>query len=124
MTTARSKTDWFKRKPRTATSAPAWTTRTLLSRRGLDGGSTSDALDPDPAPRRTLPAGQSTRKKRKTPFAQIPGQVDVLPPVDDGSSNWNKAGSSTNDPDATSSLDRPMTWLPIAQGTIDPTPRR
>jgi hypothetical protein len=101
--------------------------RALLTHRGLDGGESSDALDPGPAPRRTLPAGRSNRKKRKTPFAQIPGQIDVLPPTDDNgsSSGWGQPSPPrVDDSDTTSSLDRPMNWLPIARGSVAPSPSR
>ncbi len=101
--------------------------RSLLTRRGLDGD-TSETLDPGPAaPRRTLPAGRSNRKPRKTPFAQIPGRVDVLPPADDSATapGWSRpTDPPSDDPGPTSSLDRPAVWLPVARGTIEPMPSR
>lgn len=98
--------------------------RTLLSRRGLDGGGEPDsgALDPGPS-RKALPAGQSNRKRRKTPFAQIPGRIDVLPPADDDPSSpgWGKpAPSGFAEPGPTGNTDRPTIWLPVARGATEP----
>ncbi|MDR3632708.1 MAG: cell division protein ZapB [Isosphaeraceae bacterium] len=52
--------------------------------RGNGADASASSLDPEPVdpPQRTLPAGRSTKKKRKPPFAQIPGRVDEPPPSD------------------------------------------
>jgi outer membrane murein-binding lipoprotein Lpp len=104
--------------------------RTLLGRRGLDGGaeSSDSLLDPaGGAAHKTLPAGQSNRKRRKTPFAQIPGRIDVLPPTDtdapSGSTpGWGKpTGPSGDDLGPTSQNDRSPLWLPVARGSSAPS---
>jgi hypothetical protein len=107
--------------------------RTLLGRRGLDG----DSLEPSGASaRNTIPAGESSRKRRKTPFAQIPGRIDPIPPAgtdptpaadDDGyGRSWGKpAGPTRDDIGPTSQTDRSTLWLPIARGAADNAkPRR
>ena len=50
--------------------------RTLLSDRGIDSG---NGVAGSNNSQRTIPAGQSTRKKRKPPFAQIPDRIDSAP---------------------------------------------
>lgn len=106
--------------------------RTLLARRGLDAGSepSSDGLEPAGGPaRQTLSAARSNRKRRKPPFAQIPGRVNILPPSDgdeSGPSNgWGKpAAPSDGDPGPTSQIDRSPLWLPVARGATEPSPPR
>ena len=85
--------------------------RALLKRKGLDGGEMADSSVPDPGPERprtTLPAGRSTRKPRKPPFAQVPGRVDPLPPAEGG----DEAGPQSR-------LEDPAVWLPVARGTTE-----
>lgn len=104
--------------------------RSLLAQRGLDGGGGGSASDHlDPAPRKTLPTGQSSRKRRKPPFAQIPGRIDVLPPSSDdatSSPGWGKSAKPDHeDPGPTSRLDRSSLWLPVARGATEPpNPKR
>jgi len=103
--------------------------RSVLAQRGLDGGSSSNLDSLDPVPRKTLPTGQSNRKRRKPPFAQIPGRIDVLPPSSDDSTSspgWGKsADPAHDDPGPTSGLDRSSLWLPVARGATEPpNPRR
>jgi hypothetical protein len=98
--------------------------RSLLGQRGLDPG--PSGLD---SGGRTLPAGRSTKKPRKAPFAQIPGRIDSLPPAEDDPAPERGRGTtplpSGNDPGPTSRLDRSPLWLPVARGTTEPTgPRR
>jgi hypothetical protein len=38
--------------------------------------------EPPGDPPQTLPAGRSSRTRRKPPFARIPGRIDTLPPAD------------------------------------------
>ena len=101
--------------------------RTLLTQRGLGGDAGSSALDLGPV-RKTLPAGQSNKKRRRAPFAQIPGRIDVLPPTDDDPSTpgWSKSPTpGFIEPGSTSGLDRPTIWLPVARGaTESPRSRR
>ncbi len=91
--------------------------RNLLRGRGVaESGPEVDA------PPKTLPAGQSSRKKRKPPFARIPGRLDPLPALDDDSDS-----PSTRDPEADgpqSRLDRNNAWLPVVGGLLDPAPSR
>ena len=92
--------------------------RALLSRRGSGA---SDGFDPDPSNSgKALPAGRSTRKPRKPPFAQIPGRIDEAPPADDEGSDarsFEPRSSWRADPGAQSSRSDPGLWLPVAQGS-------
>jgi hypothetical protein len=98
--------------------------RQVLSQRGLDdsllsGGSRADSGGADSA--RTLPAGQSNRKRRKAPFAQIPGRIENAPssePVDDSFVNPKQPIGDGLGPQGSLDSER---WLPIAQGTSDST---
>jgi hypothetical protein len=79
---------------------------------------------------RTLPAGQSTRKRRKPPFARIPGQVDVLPPVwDDNEPRRDRDTANDrsdvgqNDAERQSFRVSRGRWFPIA-ASIDNDPAR
>ena len=103
--------------------------RNLLTRQGFDDGanlSTGTANRDGPAggspPAHTLPAGNSSRKPRKPPFARIPGRIDSEPPAETldepfprtsipsdggvGPQSWNEEDSR---------------WLPIARGG-EPSP--
>jgi hypothetical protein len=101
--------------------------RYLLSQRGVDlgGDETSGSgrgHESESRPR-TLPAGQSNRKRRKAPFAQIPGRIDEAPPADPADEQPSIApGSSTHDPFGPQSRNEDMErWLPIAHGTSAPS---
>jgi hypothetical protein len=116
--------------------------RNLLRDRGLEPdvrlgsrrrGEEDDLTGNDDGSRaRTLPAGRTSRQRRKTPFAQISGPVTSLPPAkdDDGA-----AAEPTRDRDArtrrsTRGLDDDLDhhsfhtgelrWLPVAGAPGDP----
>lgn len=99
--------------------------RSLLRDRGLVNND-----DPiQEAPRQTLPAGRSNKKRRKPPFAQIPGRVDTLPPADDEEEPGGRPRSPRSrapvDPGFQSRTESFRPWLPVAHGATDPTsPRR
>jgi hypothetical protein len=101
--------------------------RNLARERGLDldtrvGSHRHD----DGTPPRTLPAG---RKGRKPPFAVIPGQVEIFPPVQDDDNAWKppsagdaKSSDRSNpEDDLNRHSDRSggLRWLPVADGTVD-----
>jgi hypothetical protein len=94
--------------------------RNLISRQGLDS-SQADSLEAA-APRapRTTPAGRTPRKGRKTPFAQIPGELNAVPHPDDerefDSNDEPRTRRSNQDFGPQTRLDRPRRWLPIANG--------
>lgn len=95
--------------------------KSLLGQRGLDGDESLTAG----SGRKTLPAGQSSRKRRKTPFAQIPGRIDVLPPTDEdtdgNAAGWSQPSASRRDDvGPLGSLERSPLWLPVARGATDP----
>jgi hypothetical protein len=106
--------------------------RTLARERGLDVDTrVGSHREDDDGTAKTLPTGQSTRKRRKPPFAVIPGRVEIFPPEqDDGtasksrSSGSTKSGRSSN-LDADDDLNRhsyrsgTLRWLPVADGTVD-----
>jgi len=101
------------------------------SRRRGDGGDGSSADDGGPAGR-ALPTGRAARQRRKPPFAQISGQVDVMPPIqdDEGSAaeprkgrdaKANRSGRPFDDDlDHHSFHTGPLRWLPVAGGIGDP----
>ncbi len=77
---------------------------------------------------RTVPTGQSSRKRRKPPFAVIPGPVEIMPPVGDDDSatdrrrsNRNpgasKRATDDNDLNRQSYRGTPARWLPVADST-------
>ena len=77
---------------------------------------------PQDAPAKTLPAGRSSKTRRKPPFAQIPGRIDPIPP---GEPDENLP-IDPFDPSPTRQSDEfgPQGrvedrdhWLPIARGT-------
>ena len=102
------------------------------SRRPRDGGDGRSADDDGPAGR-ALPTGRAARQRRKPPFAQISGQVNVLPPIqdDDGRAAESRDGSDAktyrsgrpfdHDLDHHSFYTGVLRWLPVAGGTGDPT---
>jgi hypothetical protein len=109
--------------------------RTLLSQRGFGAGGDSsldEAGSGSPPVRNTIPAGRSSRKPRKPPFARIPGQIEVLPSEEDdsGRSAWGTptepATSESEHPDLgpQSHLDRQKVWLPVATETTEPSSKR
>ena len=51
------------------------------------------------APGADLPAGRPTRKRRKPPFALIPGQVEIFPPVQDDEHRRPQPRSGSSDAD-------------------------
>jgi hypothetical protein len=95
--------------------------RNLLSDRGYDlGGSTAsngpsrrDEPPHDEAPSRALPAGRSTRKPRKPPFARIPGRIDFGNPSDDTSTRPTIPSTDAFGPQSWQDNGQ---WLPIASG--------
>ena len=80
--------------------------------------------EPPDDPPKTLPAGRSSRTRRKPPFARLPGRIAPIPAVD-------PAGEPPVDPfDSPSSrpseefgpqgrLEDRDRWLPIARGTAN-----
>jgi len=93
--------------------------RTLLSQRGLNG---DNGLDSGTG--KMLPAGQSNKKRRKPPFAQIPGRIDPVPADEDG----DQTSSDTKSRDSLGTQSRnggTLQWFPVADGSSDPVaPRR
>jgi hypothetical protein len=103
--------------------------RALLSRRG--DALEAPSLDPGTGtPKKTLPAGRSSRKGRKPPFAQIPGRIDTVPPVeekenDDGADPNAPQPGWRGDPGPQSRRSDSTLWLPVARGADQPSaPRR
>jgi hypothetical protein len=105
--------------------------RTLIGHR--DSGAAASATDVDPGPEppaKTLPAGRTTRKGRKPPFAQIPGRIDTVPPAtdDDGDPPRDETPTTSSrwrvDPGPQSRNDDMTVWLPVARGATDATPPR
>jgi hypothetical protein len=120
--------------------------RNLLRERGLDPIERADAgrdgsreLADGGKGARTLPAGQSNRKRRKPPVARIPGQFSPNLPAndqdDDGTLGPPQAApNATTDADQTGlrfddDLDHhtyyngPLRWAPIAGRSSDPAAR-
>ncbi|GAC1449583.1 MAG: hypothetical protein NVSMB9_33520 [Isosphaeraceae bacterium] len=105
--------------------------RSLLRTRGL---ASNEETNPNrletlgPEPRNTVRAGRSNRKRRKPPFARIPGRIDELPfsdASDDPGPRWNLPDEKTLDElDPQASLGRPSYWLPVAQGVTESGPSR
>lgn len=110
--------------------------RNLLRDRGVDadtrlgshrseGKSQGYSTDDDETGTRTLPAAQSSRKRRKPPFARIPGRVDDLPKSrDDDQADAADAGRAPesgsrrirggDDFDHQTSRTSQRGWLPVA----------
>jgi hypothetical protein len=104
--------------------------RNLARERGLDSDArVGSHRDDDGTTPRTLPAGRPARKGRKPPFAVIPGQVEIFPPVqdDDNASKPRSArdAKSSDRSDQEDDLNRhsyrsgALRWLPVADGTVD-----
>lgn len=98
--------------------------RHLLSQRGFDfDGQPSSTTGRNAYPEEretTIPAGQSTRKRRKPPFTQIPGRIEAIPRAEPADENEHviDPDAGRNDPFGPQSrLDEPDLWLPIAHGT-------
>ncbi|WP_422926196.1 hypothetical protein [Singulisphaera sp. PoT] len=89
--------------------------RTKTSRRSAD--------DPDSAT--TIPAGQSSRKKRKPPFAQIPNRIEEPIDLDEDEEippprpRMRPKSESSGHTDTR--FDDPGKWLPVAKGTSEPS---
>ncbi len=113
---------------------------TLLGRRGQDAGQIASPSYPsepewedEPRPSRTTPAGDTGRPRRKVPFAQIGGPIEVRPYPEERSrdtyddfpeppaSSFDRDGYEDN-PYPQSRNDRPTQWLPIASG-VSESPR-
>jgi hypothetical protein len=94
--------------------------RTLLSQRGLNADNGVDL-----GAGKMLPAGQSNKKRRKPPFAQIPGRIDPVPSDDDGDQtrpdpkSRDSFGSQSHNDDGGK-----LQWFPVADGSSDPVPPR
>ena len=122
--------------------------RNLLRDRGIDagerieGGSREGSSEADGF--RTLPAGQSNRKRRKAPFARIPGQFSPAAPERDQDADaedeqgmlgppQSAPGSGSgedqvglrldDDIDHHSGYTGPLKWAPIAGRAGDPASR-
>jgi hypothetical protein len=80
-------------------------------------GASNDEIGGGP---KTLPAGQSSRKKRKPPFARIPGEIDPIPALD----GETEPQSMRDADDPPSQLGRTNVWLPVVGGLLDPMPSR
>jgi hypothetical protein len=104
--------------------------RNLGKERGLDLDTrVGSRRDDDGSTARTLPTGQSTRKRRKPPFAVIPGRVEIFPPVEDDTASKPRAAGNAksrgSDLDVDDDLNRHsyraggQRWLPVANGSDD-----
>ena len=92
--------------------------RNLVTRRSVEGGEMTTDLDP---PRRAIPAGQSTRKRRKPPFAKIPGRIAPIPSVEDeGGGDSQSRRDTDDDPVREGRRDRTSSWLPVIVGAMEP----
>ena len=97
--------------------------RNLLSRRGyeLDEKATASSLEAEPEPRRN-PVRRSNNKRRKPPFAEIPGRIDVTPPADSNDDVSDEPSPRIReDLGPQSRNDDLERWLPVARGTSEPT---
>ncbi|HKI18006.1 MAG TPA: hypothetical protein VKA15_08995 [Isosphaeraceae bacterium] len=115
--------------------------RNLLRDRGIDadtrlgahrseGKSSGYSAGDDDGGAHTLPAAQSSRKRRKPPFARIPGRLDDLPKAQDDdeadsasggrtSQSDRKRTRSSDDLDSHASHSSQRTWLPVAASNDD-----
>lgn len=115
--------------------------RNLLRDRGVDadtrlgshrseGRSQRYASDEDDTGSHTLPAAQSSRKRRKPPFAKIPARVDDLPSSHDDDSPGSADGDRTSqsgsrrkrlgdDLDRRTARTSQRRWLPVAASNDD-----
>lgn len=103
--------------------------RNLLAQSGYDVGGSSASTRREGAANnnstpRALPAGQSSRKPRKPPFARIPGRIDSAPAGDDADAPTPR--SRIPGPDSFGAQgwrDDDTRWLPVARGTNEPASR-
>ncbi len=73
--------------------------------------------DPQVDPPTTIPAGRSSRSRRKPPFARIPGRIDPIPPVDPSIDPFDSPTSQPSDDFGPQGrLEDHDRWLPIARG--------
>ncbi len=116
--------------------------RNLLRDRGLDadtrlGSHRSErksqgytTSDDDDTGAHTLPAAQSSRKRRKPPFARIPGRIEDLPksqdndesdsaPAGRGSQSDRRRSQFNDDLDHHAARTNQRTWLPVAVSNDD-----
>lgn len=100
--------------------------RHLLSQKGYDAGTEpAHATNRPSDSATTVPAGQSSRKRRKAPFTQIPGRIEMVPPsdpADDPQFLAPRPGPRDEFGPQSRRGDTDL-WLPIAQGTSAPTAR-
>jgi hypothetical protein len=104
---------------------------TRLGSRRSEGRSKEYSSDDDDASVHTLPASQSSRKRRKPPFARIPGRVDEMPKSRDGEEQSDSAESgrpspsssrrsrSAADADSHALRSSQRGWLPVAASNDD-----
>lgn len=104
--------------------------RALLGQRGLGQADEGVSEPGSAAIRRMLPTGQSSRKRRKPPFAKIPGQLDALAPAEEsdsaapwGSRKSGRRGEAGGLGDQ-SRLDGFSSWLPVAHDITDSSSTR
>lgn len=116
--------------------------RNLLRDRGVDTdvrlgsrrrGEGDDSASDDGPRARTLPTGRAGRPRRKAPFAQISGPVNLSPPTqdDDNSGVDTRKNRDTRTNRSTDQLDDtldhhsfhsgPLQWLPVADAPADST---
>jgi len=119
--------------------------RNLLRDRGIDsdvrlgsrrpsGNGVGSSREDDDASGRTVPASRGERQRRKAPFAQISGQVDALPSLDDNNdspkrktrakrnSKADRPGQAFDDViDHHSYQPGPLHWNPVARADDDST---
>jgi|GEM_PF-3122153 len=100
-----------------------------LSKHGIDSedgqASASRRSNEDSDQPVTIPAGRSTRKKRKPPFAQIPNRVEEAPAAEEEERTPPPNRIRSRDefgPQGNNLLDDPGHWLPIAKGASEPSP--
>lgn len=96
--------------------------RHLLSQRGYDfGDDRPSSLSQGSGGRgdsaSTLPAGQSSRKRRKPPFTRIPGRIEAVDPADDDQTVAPSPPARDDVSSRSSLFSDQERWLPIAQGT-------
>jgi hypothetical protein len=92
--------------------------RHALRGRG-DGTVSSEDSELSETPQRALPAGRSTRKKRKAPFAQIPSRSEPFGPGDEP----NDSAKGDDDPGPQTWRGDEGRWVPIARMPAAPPAR-
>lgn len=109
--------------------------RNLLRERGVDldtrmssrkAGAEATEGESGSAGFRTLPAGQSSRRRKKTPFARIPGPGEPAASDDDASTSGDdsageRTSSRLNDLDRRSYHGNPSRWARTTDVSDDPT---